>query len=396
MLKAAFGAAGAYAGTRFGGAGAFLGEARAAATVPNTAIVMIHLNGGFNSIFTGADAFTNTAFGVTANNVTNIGGGLVIDTTLADAIPMNLRTRVASLGIRHGNTDHDGARRQIYAYGGGSGPLMLADAIGGSAAIKAAVVGGNSLPPNTRPAPVNGVSLQPINDMRATIDAIAGATPAANVADRAGSVKGLSVAQLMSKTGITKHKASLSSADQGFAAAVETLKKPVIPFNVNEFNTAYALQGTAVGNQFRAKMAAAELMVRAGSNFVMVQDDFVWDTHGDTNGNNVRNMMTGRIATPLRTFLTRAIEGTLADRNVTLVMVGDFARSLPGSDHQANLSALVIGKSVKNATTGKTDARVALGPGVAGTDGLWQFLAATGKLDASPFAAGNPHAALMA
>jgi hypothetical protein len=390
FLKAVSAAAGAAAGTRLAGS-SFLPLARAATAEP-TSVVVVFLEGGINAIFTGADAFTNTSFGVTGNNVTNM-GGVVIDNTLAAAIPAGIRNRVASVGIRHGTTDHGNAQTSLFRAGNLSGPLSLADAIGGSGAIKAAVVGGNSLPNGQRPAPVNGVSLQPINDMRATIEAVAGATQAANVADRAGTAKGILAAQKMSKPTLLKSPSSLASVDPALTSAIATVSKPVQPFSTQEFNTAYGLGSTNVNN-FAAQMAAAELMVRSGTNFVMAQDNgFNWDTHGDVNGNNVRNMMTQRIATPLRTFLTRMVEAGQNERNVMVAIVGDFHRSLPGSDHQGNVSALVIGKTLRNATTGRTDGNVGLGPNVPGVMGLWQMLAAASKVDVSPFGA-NPHAVL--
>ena len=290
-------------------------------------------------------------------------------------------------------SDHGNAQRSLFMSGNQSAPLMLASAIGGSGAIKAAVVGGNQLPNGNTPAPVNGVSLQPITDMRATIEAVAGATAAPNIADRAGAAKGLVAAQTMSKGVTSKHAGSLASVDQGLISAIATLQKPVQPFNVNEFNTAYNLNGTAVNN-FNARMAAAELMVRSGTNFVIAQDGD-WDTHGDSNGNNVRNMVTQRIAPGLRTFLTRMVEGAAAERNVVVAIFGDFHRSLPGSDHQANLASLVIGKNLKNATTGKTDARVGLAPATPSIAGLWQLLTAASKVDTMPFGA-NPHTTLLA
>lgn len=377
--------AGAVIGTRLPGS-SLIGTAHAATPEP-TSVVCIYLDGGINAIFTGADAFTNTAFGVTGNNATNM-GGVVVDNSLANAIPQAIRNRVASVGIRHGISDHGNAQRSLFMSGNNSAPLMLADAIGGSGAIKAAVVGGNTLPSGIRPNPVNNVSLQPINDMRATIEAIAGAQNAPNRADRPGSAKGVAAAQAMSKGLVDKHKGSLASVDQGYTAAIATLQKPVQPFNVDDFNQAYGLNGTAVNN-FRARMAAAELMVRSGTNFVIAQDGG-WDTHGDTNGNNVRNMVSQRIAPGLGTFLQRMVAGAANERNVIVVIFGDFHRSLPGSDHQANLSALAIGKTLRNATTGKTDARVGLAPNTPNIAGLWQFLAAASKVDQSPFGA-NPH-----
>ncbi|MBS2011499.1 MAG: DUF1501 domain-containing protein [Deltaproteobacteria bacterium] len=391
FLKALGVSAGALAGTRLGG-GALIGRALAASPEP-TALVMIWLNGGINAIFTGADAFTNTAFGVTGNNVTALGGGVVVDNSLGNAIPQSLRTRVASVGIRHGIADHGQAQTRAFVGNGVSGPLALANAIGGTGAIKAAVAGGNSLPNGVRPTPIGAVSLQGITDMQATIDAVAGAKPSPNTVDRDGARAGIEVADAMSSGQFSKAPKSLSSIEQGFDAAAATLAKPVQPFNVAEFNTAYALQGTGV-RSFASKMAAAELMVRSGTNFVLVEDGG-WDTHGDTNGNTVRNQFTQRISGALRTFLTRAVEGTASERNVMVALMGDFHRSLPGSDHQANVAALVIGKRFKNGTTGKTAANVGLAPTTPGIDGFWQLMGAAAKLDTSPFGA-NPHTALLA
>lgn len=390
FLKAVGVGAGALVGTRLAGS-SLLGVARAATPEP-TSVVVVYLDGGINAIFTGADAFTNTAFGVTGNNVTNM-GGVVIDNALANAIPATVRNKVASIGIRHGISDHGNAQRSLFMSGNASAPLMLASAIGGQGAIKAAVVGDGSLPNGVRPAPVNGVSLQQISDMRATIEAIAGAQNAPNLADRPGMAKGLMAAQAMSKTTVAKHPVSLASVDQGLTSAIATVQKPVQPFSATEFNQAYGLNGTAV-NGFASKMAAAELMVRSGANFVIAQDGG-WDTHGDSSGNNVRNMVTQRIANPLRTFLTRMVDGqSLTERNVIVAIFGDFHRSLPGSDHQANLSALLIGKTLKNATTGKTDARVGLAPNTPSIAGLWQVLGAAAKVDVNPFGA-NPHNVLV-
>lgn len=394
FLKAVGVGAGAVIGTRFGGKG-LEGIARAATPEP-TSLVVVYLNGGINAIFTGADAFTNTAFGVTANNVTNMGGGVIIDSTLGNAIPAALRPRVATVGIRHGITDHGNAQRSLFVNGNQSAPLMLADAIGGNAAIKAAVMGGNSLPDGVQPNPVNGVSLQPINDMRATIEAITGAQNAPNIADRPGMAKGLEAAQAMSKNGITKHPVSLASYDPGMKAAIDTVSKPVQLFSAAEFNTAYGLNGATAVNNFRSRMAAAELMVRQGAGFVIAQDGG-WDTHGDSNGNNVRNMVSQRIAPPLTTFLTRMLTGQVAtERNVIVAILGDFHRSLPGSDHQANLAALVIGKGFKNGTTGKTDNRVAQPAGTPSIAGFWQLMQTAAKSTPQPFAGTNPHAALLA
>jgi hypothetical protein len=382
---------GAVIGTRLAGS-SLLGVAQAATPEPTT-VVVVYLTGGFNAIFTGADAFTNVAFGVTAGNSTALGGGVVIDNALANAIPAGIRNKVASVGIRHGITDHGNAERSLFLSGNQSALLMLADAMGGTGAIKAAVVGAGTLPNGERPAPVNGVSLQPINDMKATIEAIAGAANAPNLADRPGMAKGLMAARTMSKANVAKHPASLVSVDQGLTSAIATVQKPVQVFNAADFNTAYGLNGNTSVNNFRAQMAAAELMVRSGANTVVAPDGFNWDSHGDSDGNNVRNQMTARIAPALSTFLTRMVLNAQAERNVVVAIMGDFHRSLPGSDHQGNLSALVIGKTLKNATTGKTDANVAQSPATPSIPGLWQLLSAAAKVDTAPFGP-NPHAVL--
>ncbi len=389
FLKALGVGAGAVAGTRLAGA-SLLGQAFAAPSEPTT-VVVIWLDGGINAIYTGADAFTN-AFGVTANNSTAIAPGLVVDNTLANVIPQNLRTKAAAVGIRHGIADHGQAQSRMFVARNASAPLTLASAIGGTGAIKAAVVGGNSLPSGARPSPVGSVSLQGINDMAATIEAVAGATPAANAVDRDGALAGITASEVMSKTTAAKSPKSLSSVEQGRTAAVDTLKQPVQPFNVEEFRTAYNLQGNGVRG-FRAKMAAAELMVRTGTSFVLASDGG-WDTHGDSSGQTARNMFSQRIAPGLGTFLTRVVDGASNERNVVVALVGDFHRSLPGSDHQANLAALVIGKRIKSGTTGKTDARVGLPPNTPSIDGFWQMLAAAAGVDASALGA-NPHPTLI-
>jgi len=390
FLKSLGVGAGVLAGSTLPG-GRLIGDALAATPEP-TSVVVVYLNGGMNAIFTGADAFTNTAFGVTAANVTAM-GPVVIDNAIANAIPAGIRSKVATVGVRHGISDHGNAQRSFFAAGTRSAPLVLADAIGGTGAIKAAVVGGSGLPAGA-PAPVNGISLQPVTDMRATIEAIAGATPQPNVVDRDGAAKGLVAAEAMSKAVVARHGQSLASVNQGLAAAIATLQKPVQPFDVTEFNTAYGLTGTAVST-FAARMAAAELMVRTGTAVVFAQDAG-WDSHGDSSGASVRSMFQQRIAPGLRTFLGRMVDGAAAQqRNVIVAIFGDFHRSLPGSDHQANGAALVVGKTLKNATTGKTDAKVSLAPGTPGIDGLWQLLAAAAKVQASPFGP-NPHASLLA
>jgi len=53
-------------------------------------------------------------------------------------------------------------------------------------------------------------------------------------------------------------------------------------------------------------------------------------------------------------------------RNVAILIMGDFSRSLPGSDHQSNMSATIIGNKVKVGSTGTVSANVGLPAGPKG------------------------------
>jgi hypothetical protein len=81
-------------------------------------------------------------------------------------------------------------------------------------------------------------------------------------------------------------------------------------------------------------------------------------------------------------------------RNVVVVLMGEFARSVPNSGHQPNLSATVIGKYVKQGTTGKVTSSVALPAGTPSTDGLWSYLSAVAKTPTKLFG-NNQHPTLV-
>jgi hypothetical protein len=82
------------------------------------------------------------------------------------------------------------------------------------------------------------------------------------------------------------------------------------------------------------------------------------------------------------------------NRNVNVVILGDFARSLPGSDHAAGVSATVIGRNVRVGTTGRFDADVRLAAGTPQAPGLWALLARLVNLPFQPFGT-NPHTGLV-
>jgi hypothetical protein len=90
----------------------------------------------------------------------------------------------------------------------------------------------------------------------------------------------------------------------------------------------------------------------------------------------------------LKVFTDRML--ALTNRNVVTVIMGDFSRSLPGSNHQANLTATVIGKYVKLGTTGRVTADVGLPQGSPSIQGLWAYIAAVAGTADKPFGT-NPH-----
>ena len=261
--------------------------------------------------------------------------------------------------------------------------------MGGDGALKA-INAGSAMMPGPRPAE-SGVSLQTITDMKSTIAALGGASDP-TIPDRGIAVSGMTAAQAMSADRMAKNPVMMTSVRDGFQAGIDTLSKPVQPFNYGTMATAYGMTATATAvNSFTSKIACAELMITAGANFVVAVDGG-WDTHGDTTANNVRNMMSTRILPPLKVFINRMMN--LPDRNVVVAIFGDFARSLPGSDHASALSGTVIGKYVKVGTTGKMSANVQLPAGTPSVPGWWAYLASVLKVPSSPFGA-NPHTTIL-
>ena len=386
FLKGAFVAAGAAAGTRLAGRG-LVGDAFAAGEP--TSVVLLHMVGGFNAIFASAGPLQGS-FGVRAGNFTGLGGGLSIDNTWASSMSAFTKNHMAAVGVRHGISNHPGARSALWTHEGKNAGLVLANAIGGSASIKAAVVGGNLQADVPRGA-VGGTSFQAITDVQKTVEALGGGAPDPRVPDRAIAVAGLEGSEDMSANALAGSPASLDTLANGYKAAIDTLRQPVRSFDLPALRRAYGLgQNSAVRN-FAQKLAAAELMVRAGTNVVSVFDAG-WDSHGDRSGNEVRNRMTSYVLAPLNTFLNRMVQDTT--RNVVVAIFGDFSRSLPGSDHQPNLTAVVVGRHVKVGSTGRVDANVRLPAGTPGIRGFWSYLAAAAKAPGAPFGA-NAHPSLI-
>jgi hypothetical protein len=392
FLQAVSLATGAAIGTRLGGR--LLPLARAQAVTQKSALVILYLDGGYNSLFTGADAFlTKGDFGVTNDNIADLGNGLVVDGTTFGTMPDVAKQHMASIGVRHGTTSHEEARQKNWTMTGDRAyPLILASAMGGDAAIKCAAIGDRPDMNGVSPPAEDGVSLQTIKNMDATIRALGGGAPDPKIPDRDIASKAIAASEAMSAGRMTGNDRSLKTVKDGYDTAVQTLQKPVKPFSFTDLANAYNQPTTQFGvDSFRSKMVAAELMVLAGANVVTIGDGG-WDSHDDTDGSGVRDQMSKDIIPSLNIFLDRMLNNP--DFNVVFTIMGDFARSLPGSDHQPNLTTTVIGRGVKVGTTGKTDADVGLPSGSPGVAQYWSFLAKALKLPTEPFGA-NPHALLL-
>jgi hypothetical protein len=383
LFKGAAGLAGMAAMSRISPAFAAPGD--------KTTLVVIFLEGGYNSLFASADSFVAAGdFGASAATVKMLGNGLAVDAPTFGTMPQYALDHMSSVGIRHGLTAHEAAQPQLMMNGTRSFPLMLAKELGGDAAIKAAVVG-SGMPAGNHPAE-GDVSLQGITDMKATVVALGGSVGDPTVPDRAIATEAMASSDTMSARRIKRSPKSLLTVKDGFTTGVDALKKSGLVLDYNALTTAYGVGNTTTGvTNFRTQMVAAELMVQAGAN-VVIATDGGWDTHGDTNGMTVRTMMTQRILPPLNTFLSRNLNQP--GKNVMVAIIGDFARSLPGSDHQGNLTATVIGSNVKNGTTGKVAGNVSLPPGTPAIKEFWAYLAAAAKTPTELFGA-NPHTSIV-
>ncbi|HEX7666544.1 MAG TPA: twin-arginine translocation signal domain-containing protein [Polyangiaceae bacterium] len=398
FLKGAALTAGAVAGTRLaGGAHGLLPDAKAA-TLGHGGVLVIYTLGGFNSIFPSFSSLGSTSFGAGMTGL-NLGNGLIVDPSYSK-LSTFAQQNMATVGTKHGQSAHDSAENATWGDGTNNYMIQLADALGGDGSIKAVYLGGNK-PQGPTPA-VNGTSLQQISDLQSTIDTLSGKGDA-TVPDRTLALKGVTAAQAMSQGRLTASPKGLVTLGQGYGASVDTLTKPPKIFQFSDFNTAYTLNNKTNVGSFAAQMAGAELMFAAGANVVCAMTGFNWDSHGDTSANNVRNMMSTTIIPPLNTFINRnmvaggggaaELDSVGNQRNITVIFMGDFARSLPGSDHQPNMSVTAFGPKVKVGTTGETDKNVGLPASTPGMKGLWSYLAAVSGVSANPFGA-NPHTAI--
>jgi hypothetical protein len=390
LLQGAGALAGGLAASKL--SGGLVSNAYAQTAPEKSALMVVFLLGGYNSLFCSADSYASAnTFGVTGTNTKDLGNGLVIDGATYGTMSPYALAHMSTVGVRHGITAHGTAENADFSDGSRSYALQLAAAMGGDAAIKAVQLGARTVP-GAKPAE-GSVSMQTITDMSSTIAALGGATDP-TIPDRAIAANGLLAAKNMSVREVTTSPRMLTSLTEGYAAGIDVLQKPVKPFNFTDLTTAYGVASTTrTVNSFTTQILAGELMIQAGAN-VTIAIDNGWDTHGDTDGAQVRSMMNQRILPPLKVFMNRMMNRP--DYNVGLVIFGDFARSLPGSDHASALSATVVGKYVKVGTTGKMSANVQLPAGTPSVPGLWSYLSEIMKVPtaSNPFGV-NQHPSLL-
>jgi hypothetical protein len=384
-------AAGALAASRIPGV-KLLGDAEAAAGDDAPALFILNLIGGYNALFPSANSFVGTgAFGTSTNSVKRIGtSNVYVDKTTLGTFSATTLDRMASIGVNHGLTAHPTARQALLLDGDASRLVKMASTLPSTAAVKCAVVGPD-MPEGTHRA-VGNVSLQQVLDLSTTIAALGGVT-AATAPDRAIAADGISAAEAMSSATLAKNARSGRSLIEGYSAASAQLRQATVALDYTAIAAAYNVTATggslptAIRNE-RMQIMGAELMIRAGAN-VVIANSRGWDSHGDNNGNEVRTkMLNDGIVAALKTFTDRTL--AMANRNVVTVIMGDFSRSLPGSNHQANMTATVIGKHVKLGSTGNVTADVGLPQGSPGIQPFWAYLAAVLGASGSPFGA-NPH-----
>ncbi len=389
------------AGAGLVGASGLWGRQAWAAPTERATVVLVFMGGGYNAIFSGADAFVPSGlYGCTASNVLDVGGGVTVDKSTLGTLSASVLTHMCTVGVAHGISAHDAGTLAMFN-GKKSYALQLADAIGGPAAIRCALLGPQ--PPGVH-SPVNGVSLTRIPDVSGALAAVGASASDPALPSRAVIAAGLRASQGMSKVSLARHPTSLRTMSEGFSVITSALDQPPQALDWAEIAAAYGLKpsDTVIGD-FSSQMAGAELMVRAGADVILVQhqghnpcSDGGFDTHGDGDGSCSRAMVGQLVLPGLKPFLERML--ALPGHNVVTALCAEFARSGAHGDHAGGLSASVFGKYVKLGTTGRPIidpyAQYTLPVGTPGISGFWAFLAAAAKAKAEPFGA-NPHQLLL-
>jgi hypothetical protein len=316
-----------------------LGHARGAPERPT--LVVLWLNGGPAGLFNSAGSFlASGAFGVSHDNVRDLGNDLYVDAGSLGALPAAARAHMASVNFSHGIIrPHDHARAAVLENGKRNQLLRMAAAMPTSSAIRCALVNDLGFP--------KGVSAGPPAEAGATLDFVMDFEPT--------------------------HVTAEVRAAYGVASDAAWIRD----------------QGST--------FAGVEGLVRAGASVIFAQPAYTgqpdkqFDTHRDANGEAARKIM-APITPMLATFLDRVM--ALPDRNVVTMLVGEWSRSCPDSDHQPGGTATVIGKYIKTGTAGPQRADGQPPPNAPPPEGLWAYAAAALRLPGAPFGR-NPNPELI-
>ena len=139
------------------------------------------------------------------------------------------------------------------------------------------------------------------------------------------------------------------------------------------------------------------MLVHAGAGVIFAQPAYTgradrqFDTHEDDTGVAARAVM-APITAPLGKFLQRTL--AMPGRNVVTLLVGEFSRSIPKSDHEPGGTATVVGKYVKTGTAGPQRADGSVPGNAPAPEGLWAYTAAALHLEHTPFGR-NPNPELI-
>ena len=348
-------------------------------------VLIIHLVGGYSASFGSAGSFMNSNFGgINGNNTIDLGNNLVVHNSFAPLSDF-AKANMATVGMQHGSSNHVQARNLSHVVGNNVGaPLQLAASMGGPAANKFVSAGTGAMGMTGN---IDGTAVQRVNDMQSAIDALGGGAPDPTMPDRGLAGLGISESAKQSVTNIKGNPISLASLGNGYQAAVDTLTKPAKPFNPAELMQDYQLNGTRV-NSFASKIALAEVMFRSDTNVVYVQDVNTWDNHGDPGMNRVFNKMRNSIIPPIATFTNRVFgqdgNGDLGtNRNVTVVLLGDFCRRPANSNHGSGNAVTVFGHNGRSGTNGNVDAQGRLPNGTGNPAAFWAYIGRLAKSEAA-------------
>ena len=330
-------------------AGAFaLGKlpgVRSTVSEEQPALVVLWLNGGPAGLFNSAGSFLrNGAFGVVPGNVRDLGGGLFVDVESLGALPGPARGHMASVNFRHGVIrPHEQARAAVLEENGRSLLLRMAAAFP-AASRRCALVNDLGFPAgvNADAPPEDGVALE-----RAVESDVA--------ARRVGASRWAEIRS-------------------GYGAA----------------------ERSTIGDS-ASTFAAVEALITSGTGVVFAQPAYTgradrqFDTHEDDSGTAARAVM-APITPLLSTFLARVF--ALPGRNVVTILVGEFSRTVPKSDHEPGGTATLIGRYVRTGTAGPQSPDGSPPLDAPPPAALWAYTAAALRLGGSPFGR-NPHPELI-